>query len=296
MALTLCVSWWLLRNGHKFDVIVGWITNGIIAAVLKRILRWRNTRVCLILYRLPDEAAGGFANQLKRLVLRIASGGADTLLALDGSQAASFARILGRSAGTTGLLTYGVDTDWYDIRLRENPPATVPATIFCPGSAYRDETTFENAIRDLEVEAKRYQLDNSGKARIAEHRLGKALLKKNYNAPYASYLADCRSAAMVVIAVENADKPVGLTSLLECMALGRPVIITRGASSRDYVRDGINGLLYEEGKSEDLREKIRYLLRHPDVAERIGTVARDMARHEFGLVPCGTRFFKYLHK
>src|SRR5882762_3062329 len=47
-ALNLCVSWWLFRHGHKFDVIVGWITNGIIAAVLKRLLRWRNTRVCLI--------------------------------------------------------------------------------------------------------------------------------------------------------------------------------------------------------------------------------------------------------
>jgi glycosyltransferase involved in cell wall biosynthesis len=188
-----------------------------------------------------------------------------------------------------------VDTDWYDTRLRDDRQPVVSATIFCPGSAHRDETTFENAIRDLDVEARRYQLDSSGKARIAEQRLGKAFLKKNYNAPYAGYIADCRSAAMVVIAVVNADKPVGLTALLECMALGRPVIITRGTSSRDYMRDGVTGLLYEEGNSEDLRAKIRFLLEHPDVAERIGGAAGEAVRREFGLVSCGTRFFKYLH-
>jgi len=293
-ALTLCVSWWLLRNGRKFDVIVGWITNGIIAAVLKRLLHWRNTRVCLILYRLPDDNAGALAGWIKRLVLRIASSGAHCLMALDGTQAASFARILKRKAGTTGGLTYGVDTDWYDMRLRDDRQSVVPATIFSPGSAYRDETTFESSIRDLDVQVKRYQLDSSGKVKTTEQRLGKALLKKNYNAPYADYIADCRSAAMVVIAVANADKPVGLTALLECMALGRPVIITRGASSRDYVRDGVTGLLYEEGNWEDLREKICFLLEHSDMAERIGSAARQAARREFGLFLSAQRFCEYL--
>lgn len=293
-AMTVCVFWWLSRNGQKFDVIVGWITNGIIAAVLKKILHWRNTRVCLILYRLSNKDAGGIFNRIKHFILRIASSGADTLLALDRAQAALFARILERKPGTTQAFTYGVDTDWYDLRLDDNRQSILPTTIFCPGGAHRDESTFESAIRELDVHVKRYQLDDSGKPKITEQRLGKALLKKSYNAPYASYIADCQSAAMVVIAVANADKPVGLTSLLECMALGRPVIVSKGASSRDYVHDGVTGLLYEEGNWKDLREKICFLLEHPDVAEQIGTVARKIAREEFGLFPCGQRFYQYL--
>ena len=228
LALTTCVIWWLIRNGYEFDVIVGWSNNGIIAAVLKKILHWRNTRICLILYRLPGQNSSGFANQLKRAILRIVSSGADLLLALDKMQAVSFGQILRRKSDTTRTLTYGVDTDWYDIRLRDIQQRVLPTTIFCPGSAYRDDGTLENAIRDLEVQVKRYQLDESGMNRITTEEIGKARLEKNYNASYASYITNCRNAALVVIAVENADKPVGLTSLLECMALGRPVIITRG--------------------------------------------------------------------
>jgi hypothetical protein len=293
--LTICVGWWLIRNGHRFDVIVGWATYGIIAAILRGILRWHNTRVCLILYRLFDPDSSGLANQLKRFILRMASSGADSLLTLDSLQAVSFAQILGRKPGTTQALTYGVDTDWYDIQLRDIQQRVSPATIFCPGSAYRDDRTLENAIRDLDVQVERYQLDNSGTERLATEQVGKACLEKNYNAPYDRYMADCRNAAMVVIAVENADKPVGLTSLLECMVLGRPVIITKGASSRDYVRDGVTGLLYEEGNWEELREKIRFLLEYPEVAEQIGAAAREDVHRKFGLYPCGQRFYKHIH-
>ena len=58
-ALTFSVAWWLLLHGHKFDIIVGWITNGIIAAILKSVFGWRSTDVCLILYRLFDSEERG---------------------------------------------------------------------------------------------------------------------------------------------------------------------------------------------------------------------------------------------
>lgn len=294
-ALTTAVTWWIFRNGHKFDVIVGWVTNGIIAAVLKDLMRWPRTRVCLILYKLPGEKRHGFVPAFKRLLINTASRGADLLLALDTTQAESFARILGRKSGTTRPLTYGVDTKWYDTRIHDLPH-TVPMTVFCPGSACRDDVTLERAVSDLNVRVKRFQLDGSGVFTVISATTGRANLEKTFNAPYSHYLAECRSAAVVVIAVANADKPVGLTSLLECMALGCPVIITRGASSHDYVRDGVTALLYEEGNWKELQEKIIYLLDHPEVAKQIGTAARESAHTEFGLKTCGQYFFKYLHE
>jgi hypothetical protein len=294
LALSICVGCWLSWNGHKFDVIVGWVTNGIIVAVLKRILHWHDTRVCLILYHMSGQNSMGFANQVKRNILRFASNGADIVLALDSLQAVSFAQILRRRTDATHALTYGVDTDWYDIRLRSVRQKVLPATIFCPGSAFRDDRTLENAVRDLDVHVMRYQLDNSVQISTTKAKLGRAFMERNYNAPYSRYIDDCCNAAIVVIAVANADKPVGLTSLLECMALGRPIIITDGASSRDYVRDGENGLIYEEGNWEELREKIRFLLENPHAAQRIGAKAREKVRQEFGLYTCGQRLHNYL--
>lgn len=295
-ALTVAVTWWIFTNGNKFDVIVGWVGNGIIAAVLRHFLRWPSTRVCIILYKLPDEKGRGLIQTCKRLLINTASRGGDLLLALDTYQADSFAKILKRKAGTTKRLIYGVDTDWYDSRVQHLPQRTVPMSIFFPGSAHRDDVTFERAIRDLNVQVKKFQVDGTRVFSVISSTVGRASMETNSNATYFHYLTECRAATVVVISVANADKPVGLTALLECMALGRPVIITRGASSRDYVRDGVTALLFEEGNSQELQRKIIFLFEHPEVAKQIGAAARKSVRTEFGLKTCGQYFFKQLNE
>jgi hypothetical protein len=293
-ALTFSVVWWLFLNGRRFDVIVGWITNGIIAAILKSFLGWRSTGVCLILYRLFDGKERGIKPAFKRLVYRAASHGANLLLTLDRVQAESFARLLKRNPGSTRSLTYGVDTAWYDSRIETFLSPTKTATIFCPGSAYRDDSTLEQAVKDMDIHVKSFKLDASGLSSTSKVKIGRALVERRINVPYTEYIAECCNSTVVVIAVNNSDKPAGLTSLLECMALGRPVIIANGASSRDYVRDRETGFMYEEGNWRDLREKIIYLLDNPEVVEKIGIAARKSAQKDFGLSGCGELFFQYL--
>lgn len=293
LAWEICSCFWLIRYGHKYDAIIGWLTGGIIAGFLKRILLWRTTKVCLILYQVPDQYSG-LVKRIKSNLLKFSSSGCDTVLALDRLQAKSFAQILGRDLDNTKSLKYGVHTDWYDERLIKISQNVLPGTIFCPGSAYRNDSILKKAVEDLEVCIKRYQLDDSSDLSKVSEKFGMACIEKNYNIPYKDYIVECRNAAMVVIAVENSDKPVGLTSLLECMALGRPVIITDGASSRDYVIDGINGFIFEEGNWQELNKKICFLLDNPYEAERIGRNAREQARDKFGLHPCGEQLYQHL--
>jgi len=294
-ALDVCIFFWLIRYGHKYEVIVGWLTGGIIASFLKGILRWRNTRVCLILYKMPTKNHSEIIYRVKHFILRISSKGADRIMTLDHLQAISFEKYLGRGPDSIKALVYGIDTDWYDNQLKNIPQIVFPPTVFCPGSAHRDDSVLENAVFDIDVCVKRYQLDDTGVARAISERVGKAHMEKNYNAPYNSYMFDCRNSSMVVIAVENSDKPVGLTALLECMALGRPVIITNGASSRDYVSDGFTGLLFEAGNWQQLRDKIQFLLDYPDEAERIGSNASEHVRLKYGLYSCGESFHQSLY-
>src|SRR2546425_8404314 len=37
-ALLACSAWWLARHGKRFDLIVGWLGNGVLAAVLRKFL------------------------------------------------------------------------------------------------------------------------------------------------------------------------------------------------------------------------------------------------------------------
>jgi len=249
----------------------------------------------LILYRLPllDHATN--VHRLKKAFYRLASAGADVLFALDSKQAQEFANYLDRVPGTTRALNYGVDVDWYECH---SPKVTMKTkltpVIFSPGSAHRDDRTLEAAIDQLQVTLQRYQLDASGLRRSALERLDRANIERKFNADYSDYLRDCICADIVVIAVENSDKPVGLTSLLECMALGRPIIITNGASSRDYIRDGIDGLVYEHGNAKQLREKIELLINQPVLAAKLGEAARQVSRTKFSLQRCGQDFYQHL--
>lgn len=295
LSLLLCTAVWIVRNRKKFDVIFGWLSNGIIVALLRRLFGWRRPSVCVVSYRLWDTSKKGAFAIIKRKTVRYALQGCDFLIALDTRQARYFEQELGRAKNTTAALRYGVYSEWYDHLLEyQVVQKNSPSIIFCPGSAYRDDFTFMKAISGLDVEIKRYQLDTSKKLQSDLQRVGRALLNSMFNAPYSQYVSDCLQSDIVVISVMNQDKPVGLTSLLECMTLGRPIIITKGLTSNDYVEDGVNALLYEEGNWQQLRERISFLLNNPEEARRLGMAARERMQKEYGLEQSGYAFSELL--
>ncbi len=291
--MMIVVFWWLLRHGRQYDVIVGWLTNGMLAALLKHLPGWSRVAVCLILYKLPKSDGRGPKGMIKRRLLGLVSSGADLLLALDLLQSIEFGKKLGRTLGTTLPLRYGVHANWYaEQSITANTTPTV--SIFVPGGACRDDGTVEKAVQDLGVCLKRFQVHPDKDRKAEKSELGRAIILKRFNAPYDDYMSECVSSDIVVISVENGDKPVGLTSLLECMALGRPVIMTNGMSSSDYVVDGETALLFNEGDWQGLRDKIQFLLDNPAKAQELGRAAKNMANTGLGLQSCGVDFARML--
>ena len=63
--------------------------------------------------------------------------------------------------------------------------------------------------------------------------------------------------------------------------MARPIIVTRNAYIEDFVKDGDNCLLVPPGDSEAMRQKIRYLLDHPDKASDLGIRAREWVLERF---------------
>lgn len=70
-------------------------------------------------------------------------------------------------------------------------------------------------------------------------------------------------------------------SVMEPMAIGKPVVATRVGGIPEMVVDGTTGLLVEPGDPEELARAIRHLLCNPAVARRFGKAARERVASKF---------------
>jgi glycosyltransferase involved in cell wall biosynthesis len=73
-------------------------------------------------------------------------------------------------------------------------------------------------------------------------------------------------------------------SLLEAMALGKPVIASAATGNLELVTDGVDGRLVPPKATKAWAASIDELLTDTELAGRLGTAARRTARETFGLV------------
>jgi glycosyltransferase involved in cell wall biosynthesis len=82
------------------------------------------------------------------------------------------------------------------------------------------------------------------------------------------------SAAVVCVALHEGMSAAGVTTLLEAMAMAKPVILTRTAGLAEYVTDGETGLCVAPGDVEGWKNAIRRLQGDAALRERLGRNAR----------------------
>ena len=88
-------------------------------------------------------------------------------------------------------------------------------------------------------------------------------------------LAGIRSLIFPSVCVET----FGL-SVFEAATLGIPAIVTAGTAPSDFVRDGLNGLLFPAGDADELAKKLVALRENPSLAKNLGAQAqRDVQAH-----------------
>lgn len=72
-------------------------------------------------------------------------------------------------------------------------------------------------------------------------------------------------------------------SVLEAMAYGKPVIGARIGGIPEQIEDYETGLLFEPGNANELAEKIRFLIMHENIRQKMGRLARKRAENFYSL-------------
>lgn len=175
-----------------------------------------------------------------------------------------------------------VDTAWF----LPQPHTPVQRKVCAAGAVNRDYGTLIEAAKGLDAEVKiaadtiwRYSVADKGKAKT------EALPPNVEMRSWGSYANLRQLYAESRVVVVPLARPIisGITVALEGMAMGKPVILTRNPYVEGFIEDGVTGFYVEPANPAQLRDRIRWLLDHPEEAEAMGRRAREKAERDFSV-------------
>jgi glycosyltransferase involved in cell wall biosynthesis len=185
-----------------------------------------------------------------------------------------FARDMLRIADDNlSLIAFHADSRFY----RPMPEVPVDENQICAaGLEWRDYPTLIEAVRDMPDLSIKLAAASPWSKHVDE--TAKRELPSNVSARRYEYEAlrelYAQSSFVVVPLYEN-DFQAGVTTLLEAMAMGKAVIITRTIGQTDVIVDGENGLTVAPGDVAGWREAITRLRNDSALRERLGNNARQ---------------------
>jgi glycosyltransferase involved in cell wall biosynthesis len=77
----------------------------------------------------------------------------------------------------------------------------------------------------------------------------------------------------VTIPLLKTEVSSGQLVLLDAMRLGKPIIVTKGGCTRDYLPPDV-GIIVEPYLVREIRTAVQHLVRHPEQARRMGRKAK----------------------
>ncbi|MBQ8201316.1 MAG: glycosyltransferase family 4 protein [Clostridia bacterium] len=83
-------------------------------------------------------------------------------------------------------------------------------------------------------------------------------------------------------------------TILEAMAMARPVITTDWPGCRDAVQDGVNGLLTEPKNAEMLADKMCWMIEHPEEVARMSQRSIEICRERYDVNVVNAKMLKLL--
>jgi glycosyltransferase involved in cell wall biosynthesis len=216
---------------------------------------------------------------------------------------------LGLPADKLALIPYQADTQFW-----QPQPDVAPERLICSaGLEFRDYPTLVQAVDGLDV---RVVIGAASHWSKRPNTAAEAVTPANVEVDRFDYVALRRlyaRAALVVVPLDDVDFQAGVTTILEAMAMAKPVIVTHSSGQTDVVVDrrtmtrgggevrqrpssllsrvaetaGVeiqpNGFYVPPNDPGALRRAIEYLLDRPAERERLGAAGRSSVERLAGL-------------
>jgi glycosyltransferase involved in cell wall biosynthesis len=171
------------------------------------------------------------------------------------------------------LHPFMVDTAFFDPHAVE--PVTLRPTVCAAGLECRDYPTMLRAVDGLDA---RVVLAAASPWSKRSTGLDGAVLPSNVEVvrldlfQLRQLYAD---SSVVVMPLQPVEFQAGITTILEAMAMARPVVCTRTAGQTDTIDDGVNGVYVAPGDAPAMRTAIERLLADERARAELGAAARD---------------------
>ncbi|MBN1559553.1 glycosyltransferase family 4 protein [candidate division KSB1 bacterium] len=253
-------GFWAIKN---YDIVYAWhAVMGLVLAFLCRFLRVRRPKIIIAQLIIPKRPTS--LNQtLRECFIRYSLKRVDSVIVYSTIEAEQFENRYGNGHTTFTFLPLGIE-------LSNHRPPSDEFYIFSGGRSNRDYSTLVKAAEGLPYPVKiatgRFNLSDLELPENVEAIFG--VYGENFNRLLAA-------ATIVVIPLERADESSGQLVLLNAMAFGKPIIITKSRGVEDYIRDGETVITVPHRNAFALRTEIENLLNSPQERLKLGMAAKE---------------------
>jgi glycosyltransferase involved in cell wall biosynthesis len=256
----------LFRNRKDYDIIItGDFQAGIFYALLRKLFA-KNSCPHLFLDLMLDAEGCTLVWRLKRRFQKKILASVDCMLVFSRNEVDYYSKVLNISPDRFRFVPYHTNITEPQII------STDEGYVFSAGKSGRDYKTLIDAVKDIPVNL----VIVSDKASMRNIEIP-ANVKVYYDITYDNYLELLKKSKIVVVPLKPHIRSLGMVVMLEGMALGKPVIISRAISNVEYIKHGENGYLPEVGDSQAIKRYILHLVNNPKECEKIGKNAlRDV--------------------
>ena len=265
---SVMLAWHCFRCRHGYDIVV---TDGEQVGLPLAAMMRLSRRIALPRHVMIVHVMSVPKKEMLYRCLRLGSR-IDQMVLYSSAQRDFVVFRLGFPAEKTKLSSFMVDTRFFS----PSPSAggSRPPLICSAGLEFRDYPTLLAAIDGLDV---RVVLAAASTWSKRSNELDGLKLPENVEVVRLDLhqLRDLyASSDVIVMPLREVDFQAGVTTLLEAMAMQKPIICSRTVGQTDVIDDGITGLYVEPGNVAELRAAILSLLDDSRRAQDLGTAAR----------------------